>query len=171
MKTSTEQRATCVILDTPYGDIVVYGTVIPYHAAKWPYGTPRKCDVHYAAIATQGADWLRLRREFPASSFCVAGDFNQTRFGRYTYGTKWGRKLLDLALKENRLVGITQLDFPAAKQLDRDKQVLLAKNIDHICLDKRMAAKVAGIGIWPGKTAEGKYLSDHSGVFVDIEFY
>lgn len=169
VKTSTEHRATCVILDTPYGDIVVYGMVLPYHAAKWPYGTPRKWDAHYAAIATQGADWLRLRREYPGSGFCVAGDFNQARFGRYTYGTKWGRKLLDLALEENRLVGITQPDFPAAEELDQEEQELLAKNIDHICLDRRMTSRVAGIGIWPGKTAEGNYLSDHNGVFVDVE--
>jgi hypothetical protein len=32
-----------------------------------------------------------------------------------------------------------------------------------------MAGKVVGMGIWPGRMADGKYLSDHNGVFVDVE--
>ena len=47
---------------------------------------------------------------------CVAGDFNQNRPRRVNYGTKWGLALLDLALDNNNLIGVTQADFPAAKE-------------------------------------------------------
>lgn len=147
---------------------MIYGTVIPYRAARWPYGTPHYWDAHYAAIATQGADWLRLKREFPSYSFCVAGDFNQTRSGRYYYGTRWGRLLLDLALMESKLIGVTQIDFPAAKKFEQEEQEILKRSIDHICLDGRTAAKVFRTGVWPGKTSDGVHLSDHNGVFVDV---
>ncbi len=168
-ETSTPHRAICTIVETPFGKLVVYGTVIPYHGARWPYGTKRNWDAHYAAIATQGADWSRLRREYPMHGLCVAGDFNQNRPRRVNYGTKWGLALFDLALDKNNLIGVTQADFPAAKELDPENQKLLTHSIDHICLNRHWAKWVKRVGIWPGQTADGTYLSDHSGVFVDLE--
>jgi len=165
---STPIRAACPILETPLGRLVVYGTVLPYHGARWPYGTPRNWDAHYAAIATQGADWSRLRRDYPLDGLCVAGDFNQNRPVRTTYGTRWGRVLLDLALKESDLVGVTQSDFAIARKLPQDAFDLLTDSIDHICLNSLWAEKVTKVGIWPGQTAAGEYLSDHSGVFIDL---
>lgn len=167
-ETATPHRATCVVIETPLGELVVYGTVIPYHGARWPYGTPRNWDAHYAAIATQGADWSRLRRNYPFHGLCVAGDLNQTRTGRLWYGSKWGRALLDLALSENQLVGVTQADFSAAQKLSQEDRALLTQCIDHICLDGRWAGLVQQVGIWPKHTAAGEYLSDHSGVYIDL---
>jgi len=166
--TATPHRATCAVLETPLGELVVYGTVIPYHGARWPYGTPRNWDAHYAAIATQGADWSRLQRKYPGYGLCIAGDLNQTRTGRLWYGSKWGRALLNLALKENKLVGITQDDFSAAQNLAPEDGALLARSIDHICLAQRWARMVKQVGIWPNETPDGEYLSDHSGVFIDL---
>jgi endonuclease/exonuclease/phosphatase family metal-dependent hydrolase len=167
-ETATPHRATCAVIETPVGGVVVYGTVIPYHGARWPYGTPRNWDAHYAAIATQGADWSRLRRKYPAHGFCVAGDLNQSRTGRMWYGTKWGRALLDLALKENQLVGVTQVDYVAAQGLSQEDRSLLDQSIDHICLDGHWAGFVQQVGIWPNETADGEHLSDHSGVYADL---
>ena len=167
-ETATPHRAVCAIIETPLGGLVVYGTVIPYHGAHWPYGTARNWDAHYAAIATQGADWSRLRRKYPIHGLCVAGDLNQTRTGRLWYGSKWGRALLDLALSENQLVGVTQADFSAAQKLTQEDRALLTQCIDHICLDGRWANLVQQIGIWPRHTASGEPLSDHSGVYVDL---
>ena len=45
---------------------------------------------------------------------------------------------------------------------------MLAQCIDHICLDQRWAKYVKQVGIWPNETAAGEYLSDHSGVLVDL---
>lgn len=168
-ETATPYRAICAVIETPLGKLVVYGTVIPYHGARWPYGTPRNWDAHYAAIATQGADWSRLRRKYPDHGLCVAGDLNQTRIGRFWYGSKWGRALLDLALRENGLIGVTQADFSVTQELSPEDRALLTECIDHICLDHRWAGFVQQVGIWPKRTAAGEYLSDHSGVFVDLE--
>jgi hypothetical protein len=166
--TATPHRATCAVIETPLGGLVVYGTVIPYHGARWPYGTPRNWDAHYAAIATQGADWSRLRRKFPTFGLCIAGDLNQTRTGRLWYGSKWGRTLLDLALEENNLIGVTQDNFGAAQELKEEDRALLAQCIDHICLDRLWAKYVKRIAIWPKELATGERLSDHSGVFIDL---
>ncbi len=166
---STPHRVACPILVTPLGKLVVYGTVLPYHGARWPYGTPRNWDAHYAAIATQGADWSRLRRDYPLDGLCVAGDFNQNRPERTTYGTRWGRLLLDLALKVSDLVGVTQADFAMASKLTQEEFELMTDSIDHICLNSHWAKWVTRVGIWPCQTGSGDYLSDHSGVFVDLE--
>ncbi len=168
-RTATPHRAICAILNTPDGKLMVYGTVFPYHGAKWPYGTTRNWDAHYAAIATQAADWIRLRREHPDAGFCIGGDFNQYRPERRNYGTRWGRLLLDLALAENSLTGITQIDFPAAWNLSGKDSDLLEKSIDHICMDSNWAESVKKVAIWPGKSDDNGYLSDHCGVFVDLK--
>jgi len=144
-KVATPHRATCIILETPLSELVVYGTVLPCHGARWPYGTPRNWDAHYAAIATQGADWTRLRRGYPLHGFCLAGDLNQTRTSPYTYGTKWVRALLDLALKESGLVGVTQTDFPMVEKLPTEEKELLAGCIDHNVL---MIVGQSGWGEW-----------------------
>jgi endonuclease/exonuclease/phosphatase family metal-dependent hydrolase len=166
---ATPIRAVSPILETPLGRLVLYGTVLPYHGARWPYGTRRNWDAHYAAIATQGADWSRLRRDYPVEGLCVAGDFNQNRPQRTTYGTRWGRVLLDLAFKESDLVGVTQADSAAARQLPQADLRLIIDSIDHICLNSSWAKKVTRVGIWPGQTGTGEYLSDHSGVFIDLK--
>lgn len=76
--------------------------------------------------------------------------------------------MLDLALNENNLVGVTQADFGVAQELPEADQALLTRSIDHICLDTRWASLVQRVGIWPNHTASGEYLSDHNGVFVDL---
>ena len=158
---STVNRATCITVESPIGNLIVYGTVIPYHGAR-PYGTARNWDAHYAAIATQGADWGRLKRKYPADGLCVAGDLNQNRTGGHKYGTKWGRKLLDLALNENGLTCVTQLDHPLAQKLSSKDRELLSHGIDHICLSRSWASRALEIGIWPGTSDSSEYLSDHS---------
>lgn len=165
---STEHRAVCITIDSPIGRLIVYGTVMPYHAARWPYGTHRNWDAHYAAIATQGADWRRLKGKFPASGLCVAGDFNQNRTGGYRYGTKWGRSLLNFALNENSLDCVTQIDHPAASRLGEQERQIATRSIDHICLSQKWVGLVSEIGVWSGVTDDGQYLSDHSGVYVDL---
>jgi len=109
-----------------------------------------------------------LRRKFPTYGLCISGDLNQTRTGRLWYGSKWGRALLDLALEESNLVGVTQADFSAAQRLSEEDRALLAQCIDHICLDRRWSGWVIKVGVWSNHTAAGEYLSDHSGVFIDL---
>jgi hypothetical protein len=65
----------------------MYGTIIPYHRDGCPpYGAARQWESHYAAVATQLAEWQRLRSSYPTSEYCVAGDYNQNRDGGRWYG-------------------------------------------------------------------------------------
>lgn len=166
-------RTACVRVKTPPGDLVVFGTIIPYSGRDCPpYGALRRWDAHYAAIAVQGASWQRLRRQYPGCGLCVAGDFNQTREGRFSYGTKWGRALLNLALERAGLVDTTVPSFAAREQVVDSGWALAdgVQPIDHICLDASWAQQVVAVGAWEGESDEVGYLSDHSGVWIDVEF-
>lgn len=163
-------RTACVRLQTPLGGLVVFGTIIPYSGRDCPpYGKLRRWDAHYAAIGVQGAAWQRLRRQHADCALCVAGDFNQTREGRFTYGTKWGRHLLDQALDWANLQDTTTPGFAALEAIDNESWSLAdgVQPIDHICLSSGWAKRVTAVGAWPGEP-EGGYLSDHSGVWVDL---
>jgi hypothetical protein len=162
-------------LRTDYVPQRITGSTIPYHRDGCPpYGTARQWESHYGAIATQGAEWQRLRRQFPSAEFCMAGDYNQNRDGGRWYGTKWGRSLLTLALIESRLRCVTEEDFIANGQLPDDDQRgedgkrLSKRSIDHISLSHSWAEKVVKVGAWSGTTESGYHLSDHSGVFADL---
>jgi endonuclease/exonuclease/phosphatase family metal-dependent hydrolase len=163
-------RTSCVLLETPLGDLVIFGTIIPYHGRGCPpHGTLRRWEAHYAAIAVQGASWQRLRRKFAGCGLCVAGDFNQTREGRFSYGTKWGRTLLDLALENADLSDTTVPSLVAREEVDGSNWALAngVQPIDHIAISHAWAQRIQAIGAWTGKSANG-YLSDHSGVWIDL---
>ena len=173
--TNTPDRTVCTDIDTSFGSLLIYGTIIPYHRSGCPpYGTARQWEAHYAAIATQGAEWQRLRRQFPSHGFCMAGDYNQNRDGGRWYGTKWGRSLLTLALGESGLHYVTEEDFIANGTLPdngskgKDGKKLSQRSIDHISLSNKWAEQVVKVGAWPGTTESGYQMSDHSGVFVDL---
>src|SRR5690606_20208998 len=127
-----------------------------------PYGKLRRWDAHYAAIAVQGAAWQRLRRQHMDCALCVAGDFHQMRQGRLSYGTKWGRHLLDQALAWASLKDTTTPSFYALDTVDSEGWSLPdgVQPIDHICLSNKWAKQVAAVGAWCGKPDSG-YLSDH----------
>lgn len=164
-------RTVCIRIATPLGGLVVFGTIIPYHGRGCPpHGTLRRWEAHYAAIAIQGAAWQRLRRKYPGSGLCVAGDFNQTREGRFSYGTKWGRALLDLALTEAGLQDTTIPSVAARETVDGGGWELAdgVQPIDHICLSAAWAERITAMGAWSGNPRDG-YLSDHSGVWIDLQ--
>lgn len=165
-------RTACARVETPLGKLIVFGTIIPYSGRDCPpYGKLRRWDAHYAAIAIQGAAWQRLQRQYPGHGLCVAGDFNQTRDGRFSYGTKWGRALMDLALERVSLQDTTIPSFARKKDIDGSAWALPdgAQPIDHICLSSSWARRVKAVGAWPGESDESGYLSDHSGVWIDLK--
>ena len=58
LPTSSPDRTVCADIETPYGSLLVYGTIISYHRSGCPpYGSARQWEAYYAAIATQGAEW------------------------------------------------------------------------------------------------------------------
>jgi len=143
-------RAVCAEIRSPIGNFLVYGTIITWANDKGPTGTSKKWQEHYKAIASHGQDWAKLNQALP---LCVAGDFNQTLSGSIGYGTHQGRKLLSQELQQNNLVCVT------------DK---IEHNIDHICLSADWAKRVNQVDTWQGFTPDGKPVSDHQGVYVDL---
>jgi endonuclease/exonuclease/phosphatase family metal-dependent hydrolase len=142
-------HGVCVEINTPYGALFVYGSIITWHADKGSDGTAKNWTEHYKAIEWHGRDWSKLRGMRP---LCAAGDFNTTLDGTY-YGTKNGRDLLRTALIDGDLICITQA---------------LPLTIDHICLSPDWANRVEHCFIWQAYTPAGRTISDHYGVGIDI---
>lgn len=173
--TSSPDRTVCADIETPFGPLLVYGTIIPYHRHGCPpHGTAKQWESHYISIATQGAEWQRLKRQFPSSGFCVAGDYNQNRDGGRWYGTKRGRSLLTQALSESNLHCVTEEDFIASGKLPKDGlqgkdgKLWSRRCIDHISLNNEWADLLVEVTPWPGEMETGYHLSDHGGVLIDL---
>ncbi|MDD2721942.1 MAG: endonuclease/exonuclease/phosphatase family protein [Gallionella sp.] len=166
--TSDAESAVCAQLSTPLGELMVYGTIIPYHGYKGKAGTSAAWQEHYNAIERQGSDWTRIGQE-ARLPLIVAGDFNQTRDGSSrTYGTKYGRLLLSEQLDKSGLACITTENFADNGKLKKDPAKDRARNnVDHICVTANVF-EVAAVGAWDHFTDEGVYLSDHNGVYVDL---
>jgi exonuclease III len=178
--TFDKYRTTCALIDAPFGELLVYATIIPYHNAgvidggKYAYA-PRKYkawEMHKENILLQGADWLKISSEYRDVPFVVAGDFNQTRDKqKYGYGTKITRELLTTVLAACNLSCLTEEDFDKNEKLQKDpKKGYVRKNIDHICVSKDWAEslKKKYIGAWDHFNVDGTYMSDHNGVYLEF---
>ena len=169
---SQETCSVCIRVSTHIGEVVVYGTIITYHGDKGTdLDNPSPVwHEHYKSIGKHGDDWSKLLGPVP---LIVAGDFNQTRDGSQgTYGTAKGRELLSNELTRNNLVCLTTENLAANKKLMVDPQKGWARsNIDHICMTNN-AFTVLEVGAWDHFVSESgvvTYLSDHNGVYVDID--
>jgi hypothetical protein len=169
LNTYDETTATCIQVNTPLGEMIIYGTIITYHGDKGPNNDSPAWAEHYKAIEDQSKDWKRIGGKVP---LFVAGDFNQTRDeSARTYGTKKGRELLGIELNTNHLTCLTTVDFGAKGKLKDDPKKGWPRNsVDHICMTDN-AFKVVEVGAWDHFNKEGQYLSDHNGVYVDIQSY
>jgi hypothetical protein len=147
--------------------MIVYGTVLPYHADRGASGDARNWSEFYRVLPLQRADWRRLRSAFPGDRFCVAGDLNQSLDGRRWdgrewYGTKGTRTALRDALASVELQCVTAHDLVAAGHLTT------RSSIDHICLDAASAGQRTVIRAWEAGCGDGVRLSDHNGVLVEL---
>jgi hypothetical protein len=173
IKTHDPETAVCAEIEHGGSLFLIYGTIIPYHAAgtRYPYRFEgaevegkKAWELHYKSIANHAADWRRLRKHFPMHHLVVAGDFNQNRDGRRWYGTEKGRKDLGDAL------AVADLDCAtkgAIKPIAEDD--ILNPTVDHICLDRALVERGPFVRGWPaGETPGGKRLTDHTGVYVYV---
>jgi endonuclease/exonuclease/phosphatase family metal-dependent hydrolase len=118
------------------------------------------------ALQVQENDWRRLRRKYPQDVLCVAGDFNQDLGPRLYTGTALGRSGLRKSLSNVALHCLTGEEVDPVAKLTANAR----RNIDHICLDSRFGASSAvRSGAWPNAATELKGLSDHFGVWVDVD--
>ena len=142
--------AVCAEILSPLGNLLVYGTIITWANDRGATGTAKKWQEHYKSIISHGDDWAKLNQGL---AWCVAGDFNETLSGATGYGTKQGRQMLNQELQRNHLTCVT----------DR-----IEYNIDHICLSPDWAKRVKQVNTWQGFTLDGKPVSDHYGVYIDL---
>ena len=160
--TYDEREAVCVVMNSPLGEMVVYGSIIPYRDYLGPDGTSGRWVEHRRSIDLHRQDWSRIRADHPSRHFVAGGDFNQNRDGAGWYGTQENRELLTNALKEAGLVCATQEDFVQSGKLK------VRHTVDHICLDEDLAGAVSSVGAWERENADRLRLSDHSGVYVVV---
>lgn len=152
--------AVCAEVDSPFGAMLVYGTVIPYANEKGISGTAKRWEEHRHSIRQHHQDWLRIQKQYPNHLLCVAGDFNQSRDGSGWYEEKESVGLLSAALDDLSLDCVTEENM-----MERG---LSRATVDHICLSKRLVPHLVNVGAWEGTTLEKGKMSDHNGVFVDM---
>lgn len=151
-------RMACSRLEMPgQRDLVVVGTVLPWGSdVLWP-GAAGFC----AALAGQAAEWGPLHGGSDACAFLVAGDFNQAIPFRGNYGSRQGAEALDETLQRHDLVCLTPGNEPIED----------TPRIDHICLERSglKSSLMPQAGAWTVPLINEKPITDHVGVFVDID--
>ena len=155
MHTAEPRLTICVEVETSHGSMLVYGTVLPYHAEGAPAAS--RWEQHRKALALQIGEWRQLREAYPNHLMCVAGDFNMNLDGQKWYGDAQSRTDLLAGLEAARMTCVTTTDWQS--QVDRS-------SIDHICVSDGLEID-AWAWPWAGKIGEHR-LSDHNGVFVDV---
>ncbi len=174
LKTFNENRTACGRIKTPFGEIIIYGTIIPYHMAGVSgerYGNLnyKMWQYHEEDIYKQAEDWKQLILQNIDTPFFVVGDFNQCRTeGLKGYGTPEVKRLLSEKLCENGLVCVTENDFSENYLTIDTRKGTVRKNIDHICTSRNWFDKLTHyeIGAWNHFNEEDKLMSDHNGVFI-----
>jgi len=147
--------------NTPFGDLLVYATVLPW--AKDPRGNEiGSFEIYKENLLIQQADWLKLKSVFPMAVLFVAGDFNQSLAPKHYYGSKEKRALLEQVFAETQIFPLTA---GGNDPIYRDSAPYAC--IDHICVST-LLADVEHTLRWPdAKTLDGAD-SDHYGVSVYI---
>ncbi|WP_304064138.1 endonuclease/exonuclease/phosphatase family protein [Pedobacter glucosidilyticus] len=168
-------RTVSGIIKSPFGNISVFGTIIPYHQAGVSgvrYGNLnyKIWEYHEKDLYAQSENWKKLleTEKFP---LFVIGDFNQTRFNNQGYGTIKVRQILSELLMKLDLKCMTEIDF-SEKYLTKDpKKGKIRNNIDHICISNSLIKqmKTYEVGAWNHFTEQGKFMSDHNGVYIEFE--
>jgi hypothetical protein len=161
IETEDPLRTVAVELE---GDLLVYGTVLPWHSDPGPSEvTQVNWSEYKRVVPIQGAEWLALRQQHPEHTLIVAGDFNQSLGERHYYGGVELRKLLErqcAAADLEVLTGLTHQQVPLAHP-----------PIDHVAVApaRGTRAHVHHVTGWEGAWSGRGRLSDHSAVVVDVQ--
>lgn len=159
------QRTVATMVKSARGDLLVFGTVLPWQMdfGDAPTGNkPRAWEEQYRVTPLQGREWARLKAEHPSAALCVAGDLNMNLGGPHYYGTARGRALLGEAMAAAGLACATAYD-----RVPPD--LLKYPAIDHILLPVALAGHARVVAAWEGTTPEGHRLTDHSALVVQVD--
>lgn len=132
----------CLEINTPLGELIVYGTIIGNFGNRG--------DLFKLDLDKQLSDFETIGK---TKNFCIIGDFNIS-FSDNIYFTKEGREKLKNSFE---MLGMMLMTGRTAK------------NIDHIVLTKRFIENRKIInGVWNDTENKKDRLSDHKGVYVEI---
>ena len=171
LHTHDPETAVCVEIKCDAGQVLVYGTVIPYENAGvkdnryrsnsvWHVGL-KNWDVHLGSIERHRKELSDLRSSHEGRQFVLGGDFNHHRFENSRYGST-GRDKLSESLDELNLDCVTDADFRATGELTT------RATVDHICLSPDLLERGVKVEAWESPLLNGKPISDHNGITVDI---
>ena len=54
-------------------------------------------------------------------------------------------------------------------EMDMRKEGLSRASVDHICVSQDLGAHIISVGAWEGRTPDNCVMSDHNGVYADID--
>jgi len=147
-----------------FGTIVIYALVLPWIGSQWR-GIPSQDGAAFAAaLDIYRSDWVRLGQAYPTALHIVGGDFNQSLADWHYYGSKKNRCNLEKALEKSGLQAVTSgTNDPVA----RDSSPYAC--IDHICISKNKRLKTISTKRFPDTDKPEKKLSDHFGIFVELD--
>ncbi len=128
----------CVELETEYGNLMVYGTIMGVIG--------NRDDSFKQAVLRQTEDMSRLSK---LGNICICGDFNCSFADNY-YFTTFGRETLLEAFRINKIALLTK-DLPEC--------------IDHIAISQDL---LSNSSIYTEEWNHDKTLSDHKGTGVSI---
>lgn len=176
LKTIDNKRTVCGIVKTPFGKVIIYGTIIPYQMAGVSgvrYGNLnfKTWEYHEKDLYNQSKNWSELKNDNHQLPLIVAGDFNQTRFNGIGYGTKKVRGILTQILQELQMTCVTEIDFSKNYLTTDPRKGKTRNNIDHICISNSLLDKLKdyNVGAWNHFTENGQYMSDHNGIYFEFE--
>ena len=174
IKTFDNYRTACAVIKAPFGDIAVFGTIIPYHQAGVSgvrYGNLgyKQWEYHEKDLHQQAKNWEDIIEETQIPLW-VMGDFNQSRYNLQGYGTEKVRQILTNYLEKLDLSCVTEGDLFPFLHPDPIKHKI-RNNIDHICIANNFIKQMKQyqVGAWDHFSEEGKYMSDHNGVFISFD--
>ena len=157
-----EFTACAVFPDPAGGALAVYGTVLPWVGYAWRGHPSTGARAFCAALSAQAEDWRGLAAENLA--LCVTGDFNQDISEKHYYGSAAGRRQLRDTLSECGLTAVTAgADDPVRRLGDG-----VHACIDHVCLSDSLRARMAEPATAWLPERDGRRLSDHPGVVVEL---
>jgi endonuclease/exonuclease/phosphatase family metal-dependent hydrolase len=146
------------------GDLLVYGTVLPWHSDPGPSDRKKVNWSEYRRVVPiQGAEWLALRKQHPEHTLMVVGDFNQSLGERHYYGGQELRRLLEqmcAAAGVEVFTGLAHQQVPLAHPL-----------IDHVAVAPAQGHRthLNQLTGWEGAWEGPGRLSDHSAVVVEVQ--
>lgn len=138
IKTCNNLESCCAKIETPYGNLIVYGTVV---------GILGNRNKNYVDDVKNQMD--DIQKNSRQGNFCYLGDLNMSFSDNY-YFTKIGRNLFTECFRLNSLINITEN---------------LTEAIDHIIINNEFIENLS-IKIYEWNI--DKSLSDHKGVCVEI---